>query len=68
VRMTLPPGTQSGKKLRLRGRGMPSLRGQAGDFYVVAQIQVPPASEGAREAAQRLEAFYGGDLRAGLHL
>ena len=40
--VTLPPGTASGSKLRLRGQGAPR-RGtdQRGDQYVVIQI-VPP--------------------------
>ena len=40
--VTLPPGTASGTKLRLRGQGAP-VRGQGdpGDLYVVVQI-VPP--------------------------
>lgn len=41
VTLKLPPGTQSGKKLRLRGRGMPNPRGTAGDLYVVVSITVP---------------------------
>jgi DnaJ-class molecular chaperone len=37
----IPPGTSSGKKLRLRGKGMPGRSGQAGDHYVSVQIDVP---------------------------
>jgi len=37
----IPPGTSSGKKLRLRGKGVPSRSGQAGDHYVTVQIDVP---------------------------
>jgi DnaJ-class molecular chaperone len=37
----IPPGTASGKKLRLRGKGVPGRSGQAGDHYVTVQIDVP---------------------------
>jgi DnaJ-class molecular chaperone len=37
----IPPGTSSGKKLRLRGKGMPDHAGGAGDHYVTVQIDVP---------------------------
>jgi DnaJ-class molecular chaperone len=37
----IPPGTSSGKKLRLRGKGMPDHAGGAGDHYVTIQIDVP---------------------------
>ena len=42
VDMQVPPGAQSGQKLRLRGRGLP---GQPpGDAYVQLKVVVPPAS------------------------
>jgi len=37
----VPPGTASGKKLRLRGKGVPGRSGQPGDHYVTVQIDVP---------------------------
>jgi molecular chaperone DnaJ len=38
----IPPGTQSGQKLRLREKGAPSLRGDArGDEFVEVQVVVP---------------------------
>lgn len=36
----VPPGTSSGKKLRLRGKGLPDRSG-AGDHYITVQIDVP---------------------------
>lgn len=42
VMMTIPPGVQSGHKLRLSGRGLP---GQpAGDQVVILRIETPPAT------------------------
>ncbi|HEY3806928.1 MAG TPA: DnaJ domain-containing protein [Kofleriaceae bacterium] len=37
----VPPGTSSGKKLRLRGKGISDRSGQAGNHYVTVQIDVP---------------------------
>lgn len=37
----VPPGTASGKKLRLRGKGVVGRSGQPGDHYVTVQIDVP---------------------------
>ena len=42
VEMRIPPNSQSGQKMRLRGRGLP---GQTpGDQYIQLKIVVPPAS------------------------
>ena len=40
--MTLPPGTQNGRKFRLRGKGIPSLKGGGrGDHYVTVKVVLP---------------------------
>jgi len=41
VNIRIPPGTQSGQKLRLRGRGLPRRGSAAGDLFVVTRIEVP---------------------------
>lgn len=42
ARVTLEPGTQSGHRMRLRGKGMPGLQGRArGDLYVDIQVETP---------------------------
>jgi len=41
VSLTVPPGTRSGRKLRLRGRGLANGRGGHGDLYAVIHIDVP---------------------------
>jgi len=49
VDMKIPPNSAAGRKLRLKGKGIPAK--QPGDFYVVLQIALPPANdERAREA------------------
>lgn len=40
VSMKIPPGTQSGEELRLRGKGVPSGRGR-GDQIVIIQVATP---------------------------
>lgn len=49
VELKLPAGTQSGRKLRLKGRGLPG--GTAGDHTVAIQVHVPPANTQAQQAA-----------------
>jgi curved DNA-binding protein len=50
VTLTVPPGTQSGRRLRLRGRGLPRAGGGRGDLYAVVRIVVPERP-GAEERA-----------------
>jgi curved DNA-binding protein len=40
--VNVPPGTSSGRRLRLKGRGLPNRKGKDGDLYAEAQIRVPP--------------------------
>ena len=53
----IPPGTNSGKTLRLKEKGVPSARnGARGDQYVEIQIVVPePADERVRTLMKELE-------------
>jgi molecular chaperone DnaJ len=56
--LRVPPGTNSGQKLRLRDKGVPSLRrpGHRGDQYVELQIIVPkPVDERVKELLRELE-------------
>jgi curved DNA-binding protein len=39
--VSVPAGTSSGRRLRLKGRGLPSRKGKPGDLYAEAQIKVP---------------------------
>lgn len=41
VTMTLPPGTPSGAKLRLKGKGMPKRSGDQADLFARVMIEVP---------------------------
>jgi curved DNA-binding protein len=56
VTLTVPPGTQSGRRLRLRGRGLPRADGSRGDLYAVVRIVVPERPSAAeREAYETLK-------------
>jgi curved DNA-binding protein len=39
--VTVPPGTSSGRRLRLRGKGLPNPKGKPGDLYAEVRIVVP---------------------------
>ncbi|MDR3568039.1 MAG: J domain-containing protein [Syntrophobacteraceae bacterium] len=41
IDLRIPPGTQGGQKLRLRGKGMPNPKGAAGDLYITIALKVP---------------------------
>lgn len=42
VMMTIPRGTSSGRRLRLKGRGIKGANGQRGDQHVTLRIAMPP--------------------------
>ncbi|MFF3560373.1 DnaJ C-terminal domain-containing protein [Streptomyces sp. NPDC002574] len=41
AKVTVPGGSSSGRRLRLRGEGMPDPRGSAGDLYAEVRVMVP---------------------------
>jgi curved DNA-binding protein len=41
AKVKVPHGTSCGRRLRLRGRGLPNPRGKPGDLYAEAKIVVP---------------------------
>jgi curved DNA-binding protein len=41
LRLKVPHGSSSGRRLRLRGQGLPSTDGSAGDLYAVLAVHVP---------------------------
>ncbi len=56
VKYTLPAGTQPGTTFRLRGKGIPELRGRGrGDQYVTVQVRVPTSLTNQQRDA--LQAF-----------
>ena len=56
AKIKIPPGTQSGKQFRLRGKGMPLMRGSGtGDLYVQLNTEVPISLN--KEQKELLEKF-----------
>jgi molecular chaperone DnaJ len=67
----IPPGTESGQKFRLRGKGAPLLRGSArGDQYVEIHIVTPRVTdEKSRQLLRDLGALTSGEeLRRGIRI
>ena len=56
AKIKIPAGTQSGKQFRLKGKGMPYMRGSGnGDLYVQVNTEVPVSLN--REQKELLEKF-----------
>ena len=56
AKIKIPAGTQSGKQLRLKGKGMPYIRGSGnGDLYVQVNTEVPVSLN--KEQKELLEKF-----------
>jgi molecular chaperone DnaJ len=66
----IPPGTNSGKTLRLKEKGVPSARnGARGDQYVEIQVVVPPPTdERVRNLMKELESVAPADPRKDLFI
>ncbi len=65
VMYTVKAGTQPGTRVRLRGKGVPSLRNQnvRGDHYVTLNVAVPQKmSEEAKRALKAFDALTGNSL------
>lgn len=55
VNIKIPPGTQNGQRLRVRGRGLKTRNGEPGDLIVVMRIQTPAqVSESERRLWEQL--------------
>ncbi len=68
VQLKIPPGSDSGRKLRLRGRGMPdAAQGDAsGDQIVELSVRTPPAvSDDQREFYRQMQTTFAFNPRKG---
>jgi curved DNA-binding protein len=67
VTVTIPPGARSGRKLRLRGKGLPGRGGQsAGDLLIQLEVVVPPTlTDRERELFEQLKQESKFDPRTG---
>ncbi|MFF2700953.1 DnaJ C-terminal domain-containing protein [Streptomyces cyaneofuscatus] len=64
AKVTVPAGSSSGRRLRLRGEGMPNPRGANGDLYAELRIMVPPTlGDRERELFEELAATSSFDPR-----
>ena len=59
VNLTIPPGTISGRRLRLKGKGLPARDGNHGDQYVKININIPAdISEDEKELYRKIREIY----------
>jgi curved DNA-binding protein len=66
VTLTIPPGTSSGAKLRIKGRGI-ERAGEKGDQLVIVKVIVPKdLDDDGRETVNKLQSKFPVDARADL--
>jgi curved DNA-binding protein len=66
TQVKIPAGSSSGRKLRLKGKGLPSPRGKPGDLYAIVKIVVPKKlAQPERELFEQLAEVSSFDPRAG---
>ncbi|MCO4698799.1 molecular chaperone DnaJ [Streptomyces sp. RO-S4] len=64
AKVTVPAGSSSGRRLRLRGEGMPNPRGAGGDLYAEVRVMVPSTlGDRERELFEELAATSSFDPR-----
>lgn len=63
VELTIPPNSTAGRKLRLKGKGIPAK--EAGNLYIVLAIVLPPAdNDEARQAYRAMQDAFDFNPRA----
>ncbi len=55
ITLTVPPGTSSGKKLRIKGHGVQSSQGTQGDLVAIVQVVLPAQID--KESTELLRKF-----------
>jgi DnaJ-class molecular chaperone len=53
VQVTIPPGSSSGRTLRLKGKGLPKAAGDHGDLLVTPRIVLPEGTDGDLETLMK---------------
>lgn len=67
TKIKIPAGTQGGQKLRIRGKGVASARGERGNQYVTVNIYVPKdLDERSKELVEEFSRLNPHDPRKGL--
>jgi len=68
ITLSVPPCSSSGRKLRIKGQGVPNPKGTPGDMIVVLQIMLPKElNEDATRAIETIDEAQPIDPRQGLH-
>ncbi|HHL39441.1 MAG TPA: J domain-containing protein [Deltaproteobacteria bacterium] len=63
----IPPGTQGGQKLRLKGKGVPTPGGRRGDQYLIIKVAIPKNIDAkSRRLIEEFESINSYDPRRGL--
>jgi curved DNA-binding protein len=64
--VSVPLGSSTGRRLRLRGQGMPNPRGSPGDFYAEVKVMVPrTVTDAERDLYEQLSRVSSFDPREG---
>jgi DnaJ-class molecular chaperone len=67
ISVKIPPGTSSGKRLRVKGQGIETKSGDKGDLYAEIQIALPPdLDKTATDLIRKLDALQSHNPRADL--
>jgi DnaJ-class molecular chaperone len=67
ITLTVPPGTSSGRRLRVKGHGVPAGKDANGDLFAVVQIAMPSAIEDeAKDLLRKFDQLLPLDPRADL--
>lgn len=67
IALKIPPGTSSGKRLRVKGHGARPKSGEPGDLFAVVEIQLPSElDDGDRQAIEQIAAKHPSQPRADL--
>ncbi len=68
ISLTIPPGSSSGRRLRIKGHGVQPAGETAGDLYAVLQIVLPPETDQrSAELIRQLDELQAMHPRSNLH-
>jgi len=68
VKVKIPPGSQSGQRLRIKGKGIPAYGSRpAGDLYLSLMIRAPKGKV-SQDLVEKIDAAYTEDVRKNLRL
>jgi molecular chaperone DnaJ len=69
VKLTIPPGTQGGQRLRVSGRGAPTAAGGRGDLVVEVRLVLPgPVDERSKDLIREFGRLNSDDVRRDLQV